>query len=432
MVILLPAIWLIASLVFFLSKNIPGNAADYRFEDAGQEPNQTVKAEIRRKAYRQYLQRTGQNLPLFYVSLATAAEPDTLYKIWPETDRIALKKLLSRYGNWKAVSDYYHSISGLQKQIYRTGIIHEISGILLIHPDSVIVHSQLELLRKNALRLQDTTLQKAISRVENSYHKLVGCRPGFKSYVPVIKWQGINSQYHKWLAQVLHGNLGYSSRDSQPVLQVVGKAFKLTLVIAFITLLLVSSFAVLTGMFLAGKKSLLLKTAVSGALYLTDALPLFVIALLLLLFSGGDFMVSEEMELYNVAPVILCLTLANLPYLTGQFQAALQQVLKQEYILAARAKGLSAGKVLWQHAFRNALLPVITVISDFFPGLLVGTVVLEVIFSLPGMGRLLAEAVLARDYNVIIGVVLFTGSLKIISHLLADLAYAIADPRIRA
>ena len=100
-------------------------------------------------------------------------------------------------------------------------------------------------------------------------------------------------------------------------------------------------------------------------------------------------------------------------------------------LFRSRAKGLSENTVLLRHAFRNGLLPLITLLAGFFPALLAGTVVLEVIFSLPGMGRLLVDAVLARDYNVIAGLVLLTGLLKMLAHLLADIFYNFADPRLR-
>src|SRR5688572_5581305 len=109
MLVLLPAVWLVASLVFLLSKIIPGTGSEIDLETAAQNANSRAKAAAYQRAHKQFLRRTGQDLPLFYVSLGTAAEPDTLYRITLEADRQALKKLILTYGNWKHISPYYTS-----------------------------------------------------------------------------------------------------------------------------------------------------------------------------------------------------------------------------------------------------------------------------------------------------------------------------------
>jgi peptide/nickel transport system permease protein len=128
---------------------------------------------------------------------------------------------------------------------------------------------------------------------------------------------------------------------------------------------------------------------------------------------------------------MLCLVLANLPYLTNQFYHALAAVASQDYIRTARAKGLSEGAVIRKHMLRNALLPVITLLSDFLPALVAGAVIIETIFAIPGIGRLLIDSVLARDYPVIVGIVIIIAVFKLLAHLLSDMLYALADPRIR-
>jgi len=166
-------------------------------------------------------------------------------------------------------------------------------------------------------------------------------------------------------------------------------------------------------------------------LYVLESLPLFVIGLAVLaLVSYLGWLASfpDEVALLSAA---ICLVLVNLPYLVGQSYSALQKELSQQYMLTARAKGMSEKQALLRHAFRNSLLPVITALTDFLPALLAGSLVLEVIFSLPGTGQLLVSSVLARDYEIVTGLVLLVGLVKIVSHLLADLLYAFTDPRIR-
>ena len=184
-------------------------------------------------------------------------------------------------------------------------------------------------------------------------------------------------------------------------------------------------------MVLSRKSNRLWRPWVLNFMYGLESIPLFLVALFLLALSSAFGLLYDFPEEVSQVLVVLCLVLVNLPFLASQAFSSMQTELKQNYALTARAKGLPDKLVLRQHIFRNSLLPVITSLSDFLPALLAGTVVLEVIFSVPGMGRLLVSSVLARDYEVIAALVLFIGLFKMASHLLADLLYAFVDPRIR-
>jgi peptide/nickel transport system permease protein len=140
---------------------------------------------------------------------------------------------------------------------------------------------------------------------------------------------------------------------------------------------------------------------------------------------------ARSQWLQFMALPMLCLVLANLPYLTNQFYHALSGTANQDYIRTARAKGLSENNVIRRHMLRNALLPVITLLSDFLPALVAGAVIIETIFAIPGIGRLLIDSVMARDYPVLVGIVVMVAVFKQLAHLFADLLYAMADPRIR-
>ena len=180
-----------------------------------------------------------------------------------------------------------------------------------------------------------------------------------------------------------------------------------------------------------------------------QSLPLFVVALaLLLLLANPDVLdwfpadglaaVSTEFSasswreiLPRLVLPVAALVLAALPELALQLDAALAHELRQPYVLTARAKGLRASAVVRRHALRNALLPTLAQLAELLPAMVAGAVVVEVIFALPGMGRLLAEAAATRDYPVLVGGVLLVGTTRLVSLLLADLSYSWADPRIR-
>lgn len=270
---------------------------------------------------------------------------------------------------------------------------------------------------------------------------------GYSYLVPDPEWHGLHNQYHFWLKDLLQWNLGASFVNAKPVTTVIRDASATTLLISLTSIALTIAIALGAGVWMvqdAGKK---LRKPLLATLVVLDSMPLFVFSLLLLLllanpdawqlfpvFGLGISMPGSEQSWLLQAPYlvlpVLCLTLNNVPYLTNQFYNSLSGTLQADYIRTARAKGLPTGKVVTRHALKNALLPVITVLSDMLPALIAGTVVIETIFALPGLGRLLVNSVLARDFPVIIGVMVLVAIVKMLSNILADIAYAAADPRI--
>ncbi|MBH8559647.1 ABC transporter permease [Hymenobacter negativus] len=266
---------------------------------------------------------------------------------------------------------------------------------------------------------------------------------------PAWRWNGRRNQYHQWLRDLARGNLGTSFRTGQ------GVAGRLRHALAF-TLPLTGTAAVLA---VLGALALAQRLATTPwwqrplrvVLVAVHGLPLFVVALILLLvFANPDvldwlpaygFGQSSDLDLdagQHLADILLhlilpvsALVLTAMPELTLQLTAAIQQELGSAYATTARAKGLSEAAVVRRHALRNALLPTLAQIAEFLPALVAGAVVVEVVFALPGMGRLLAEASAARDYPVLIGGVLLTGAVRLLALLLADLCYFWVDPRIR-
>ncbi|WP_216679614.1 ABC transporter permease [Hymenobacter siberiensis] len=262
-------------------------------------------------------------------------------------------------------------------------------------------------------------------------------------------WHGGRNQYHQWLRGLAHGDWGTSFRTGQGVAGRLRHALAFTLPLTGTAALL----AVLSALALAQRLATALwwQRPLRAVLVAVHGLPLFVVALVLLLvFANPDVLdwlptyglgspnelntsTSQQLTdgfLHLILPVS-ALVITAVPELTLQLTAALQQELDTAYATTARAKGLSAAAVVRHHALRNALLPTLAQIAEFLPTLVAGAVVVEVVFALPGMGRLLAEASAARDYPVLIGGVLLTGVVRLLALLLADLCYLWADPRIR-
>lgn len=258
-------------------------------------------------------------------------------------------------------------------------------------------------------------------------------------------WNGRTNQYHRWATKLLHGNLGTSFRTGQAVAFRLRSALAFTLPLTGTAAVLAVLAALVLGQRLAARPWW--RRPVRAALTTVHGLPLFVVALgLLLLFANPDVftwfpaygltehpddVASPGQYIAHIALPVAALVLTALPELALQLEDALTQELRTGYATTARAKGLAEEAVIRRHALRNALLPTLTQIAELLPALVAGAVVVEVIFALPGMGRLLADAAATRDYPVLVGGVLLTGAARLFALLFADLLYFWADPRIR-
>ncbi len=251
-----------------------------------------------------------------------------------------------------------------------------------------------------------------------------------------------------YLGNVAHGDLGYSYISRAPVAQLILERLPATL------LLMVSQFvvAIAAGIFLGVMAATNRGTLTDGVVTLISvigyAMPVFWLGQMLLLFFSLDLGIFPAQGMFSlrsdltgldqaldvfahlVLPLVT-LALANLALIARLTRANLLEVLSQEYVLFARAKGLSSDAVLLGHALKNALLPVITIVGLEFRTLVGGAVLTETVFAWPGLGRLTYDSIYARDYPVLMGMFLFVGLAVVVASLLTDLTYAWADPRIR-
>ncbi len=259
----------------------------------------------------------------------------------------------------------------------------------------------------------------------------------------------LTEQYFRWLGAIVQGDLGTSLRQQRPVAEIIGEAMGPTLLLTLsaygLQLLLVIASAVV----MATRRGQPLDHAVQGVGLTFYSLPFFWLGLMFILlfsrqlgwFPAGGWE-SSDAAFYSagerLADHLHHLVLPAVTLALGAFmgparylRAGLDDVLAQDYILAARARGLSERRVLFGHGLRNALLPLITLMGMWLPNLLGGALVVEVVFGWPGMGRVTIEAIWARDYPVIMATTLLTGLAVVAGSTLADLLYRWADPRVR-
>ncbi len=241
-------------------------------------------------------------------------------------------------------------------------------------------------------------------------------------------------RYARWLVNVLGGDLGRSYRGGGPVLQTLLGSFPTTMALAAGALLVSLAIALPLGVASAVWHGSLVDHAARAAALLGTSLPSFCLAYLLIV------LLSVELRLLPVAGAdtwrhailpALTLGLGGSAVLTRMTRSAMLEVLGDDFVRTARAKGLPERRVLLTHAFRNALVPLVTLSGLKLGYLMAGAVIVETIFSWPGIGKLAVDAILDRDYPLMQGFVLFTGTVFVLVNLLVDLAYVRLDPRIR-
>lgn len=248
--------------------------------------------------------------------------------------------------------------------------------------------------------------------------------------------QPLHVQYGRWLARLGHLDFGASTHDGRPVLAKIADALPNTLLLGSLALLLIAAVALPLGIHGAARPGSPLERVGKTVLFFLHALPSFFVAIVLIeLFCGGtrfgfDWFPMQGLDspLALVLPVF-CLAYGSWATLARQVRASLREVLAEDYIRTARAMGIPESRILLRHALRNALLPAVTILSVLIPGLLGGSVIVETIFGIPGLGRLGYEAVTTRDYNTIMGVATIGALVTLLANLGADLLYAAIDPR---
>jgi peptide/nickel transport system permease protein len=257
----------------------------------------------------------------------------------------------------------------------------------------------------------------------------------------------VYQQYFLWLQRLFTGKL-YSFKDGRPVMEKIGERIWNTLLLNIVALLIIFSLAIPLGVFSARKQYTFLDHLGTFGAYLGISAPSFWLAYLLILGTVKLFgypvlgMRSFVIEGFTTPELIMdrlwhlmlpsiILAIGGIAALSRYTRSSMLEVVRQDYIRTAKAKGIPEETVYYKHGLRNALLPIITLFGFLIPGLIGGSLFMETVFAWPGIGRLAYQAVLARDYPVVMTINTITAVLVLIGNFVADILYAVADPRIR-
>jgi len=263
--------------------------------------------------------------------------------------------------------------------------------------------------------------------------------------------RSIPVQYALWLGRLLQGDLGKSLKDRQPVWSKVRDRLPVTIFLSAASIFLTYLIAIPLGIYSAVRSGSLFDQISTLTVFMLYSLPVFWVGtLIIIFFCGGDFYawfppagmrsLSHDPSwplyerigdyLYHLAMPLLCTTYTAFAALSRFMRTSMLENARQDYIRTARAKGVAEPVVILKHMLRNSLIPVITILAGLLPALIGGSVIIETIFSVPGIGQLGFQSVLARDYPVVIALFAASSLLTLIGILLSDLALAWVDPRI--
>jgi len=262
--------------------------------------------------------------------------------------------------------------------------------------------------------------------------------------------QPVYVQYWRWFTRVVRLDFGRTFLpDGKPVLTKIGERLPITLALNVIEMAIIVGFAVPIGVLSATRQYSLYDKVTTIFVFVGFATPDFWLALLLMFLFGvqlGWLPISgirslsweylpfwrQQWDLagHLILPIVVA-TFGGLAGFSRYMRQSMLEVVRQDYIQTARAKGLSEQAVIGKHALRNALLPVVTILGLSLPGLIGGSVIIESIFAIPGMGQLMVQSVFSRDYPVVMGNLVIVSVLTLVANLVADVSYGLVDPRIR-
>jgi len=391
----------------------------------------------------------GLDQPIFYFSFNAYNQSDTLYKVPNPYLRNAMSRLTDEYGCWIEIQDYFNTINSSIET--NPAIINELKTLLTEYNKEGIqaVIEQIKL-KSEADGLAIEAKFQAIQTGQSS----------LGNYVPTLDVHGSGNQYHQWLfgngenrKGIIRGDFGTSFKTGEPVSDFVWKKIGYSLELILFAMILAFAIAIPTGMRLSRVRSKRTKNLLSIPIYLLYSIPGYLGATLLIFFFANDQALHwfPESGLYPIGyhaddhsyfeNLMTGLPYMILPMITFGYSAfsfisklsknLSHEELQNDYVKTAFSKGLSSGQVQRKHVLKNILVPLITLFTQILPAAVGGTLVVELIFQYPGLGKTVYDAALTSNYPVIIAVFTITGVFTLSAYFIADLLYALVNPKLR-
>ena len=444
LLLFVPTIFLVSVATFFLSK--VATVDPIAKNDEREISNLTYKNEARIR---------GLDKPNFYFTITTQAYPDTLYRVLRPEHRETFEHLIGVYGNADGPQNFRLSVEKLKKAANKkevtpavTKVVIRLSGYLLAARTEADISKHLKEQGKELSQIENEELKKGFAEVEDAYTKMKRSKSLGNHYLPKFIWYGFDNQYHNWFSNFLKGDFGISNSQGKKVEEIIGDAISITMILNLIALLIAFGIGIPLGVKAAKKAGSRFDKNLSMLLYGFYSMPSFWVAGLFIIFLCDSQYgikifpsVLAKAEATNLSFVfknpqyfilpIICLAYPSIAFIYRQMRGSMVEQLKQNYVRTARSKGLSENKVVWKHAFPNAIFPIITMIASVIPALITGSVAIEYIFNIYGMGKVMLDATIDGNWPVVFALMMMGTFFTMIGILVADLLYAFFDPRVK-
>lgn len=443
LLLIIPSLLVVVFLAFLLGEAAPGDAAEAMLSLQGiSSDSRNAKDEYVRN-YKQL----GLDKPGFYFSVTPNYYPENLNHIAEKQDRQLITALLNQRIPFSTISDYMTE---------REGCIATLNNTHSTDADNLMLRRLLLASHPDTLKkLQQQLKTQAVTICQNTASKIdLMLKKQQAWFYPVFHWHGLSNRFHHRLQHLFRGDMGTSLRDGLPVFQKIAKAFSWTLVLAVGNLFFSFLIAVPSGL-LAGFYHKSLWVPLSNVLWLIlYSMPVFWLASLLIIYCttdafspwlhwfalpgawyippGESFFESLSRVAGQLVLPIICLMANDIAFLARLVRNQTFSVKSKPFFLTALASGQTDFTLIRYHILPLVLTPVITQLAGRIPSTLAGALLVEVIFGIPGMGRLIFQSIEGADWPVVSGIVVIISLLTMISMLLADILYTLSNPKVRA
>ena len=448
LLLILPTLFFVMIIAFLLSKLIPGDAADAMLLLQGvHHESKNYSTE-----YKKMYTKKGMDKPLVYMGVQPHFYPSNILSIVDPTTRNQVKELLHQ-------KRYFSDI------IVFINLRNEF--IQLAHQDTIYDH------QANQDRIKNLTFTVEIPEIEKMLLSIIPPRnlslkvkydsliSGFQVlndnkisfFYPTIVWHGFDNQFHHWLKNIISGNFGESTKDGRTVISKISSAIKWTFILILLNLLITNIIAIPSGLY-AGYHAEGWYDRISNFIWiLLFAIPVFWLASMLIIYftstrfggwmdifpapgnwyipDGQSFVTTISQYSGQLILPVICLAANDIAQVSRVIRNNVVQQKKALYAKFARSKGLTGINTMFRHILPNVLIPMVTLIGGRIPAGLSGALIIEVIFNIPGMGRLMMDSINSYDWNVVFGILIVISFFTILFMILTDILYQIVNPKMK-
>ncbi len=439
----------VMALVFALYQLMPGDVVEARKKIS--ERSETLQQlQDYEQSYQQAAVEIGLNQPIFYFSIAKNKKTDAFFNVVVPRYKDLTIQLMNKNTSFENTQSYITAIRNIEKKCYTINdsmsILDETRALYYAFEKKDIDEKSI-FLENNASK--DSTLQAEVAFFLEK-KKIITSEFSEKIvWFPTFQWFGSRCQFHQWLKKTLSGDFGISYTSYRPVQDEIRDAVRWTLLMNTLALMLVFLIGIWLGLKSAAQFGQKWDNRLLQLTFFLDAIPQFWLATLVFIFltssyyhlkifpnagignfsSNTPFLEKIWIALPHFIAPIFCIVLTSISIVIRQMRASALRVFGENFIKTAKAKGLSKTQILRKHVFPNAIFPMIALLGATLPNLIMGSLTIETVFNIPGMGQLASTAIYEKNFPVLIAIVFLISLLTIVGGLISDVLYKIYEPK---